>query len=34
VSRSAGMVYRPLADCWQIAADTDVNYLMTAEKTA
>jgi 2-polyprenyl-6-hydroxyphenyl methylase/3-demethylubiquinone-9 3-methyltransferase len=34
VSRRAGMVYRPLADCWRIAADTDVNYLMTAEKAA
>jgi 2-polyprenyl-6-hydroxyphenyl methylase/3-demethylubiquinone-9 3-methyltransferase len=34
VKRQAGMIYRPLADCWQIAADTGVNYLMTAEKTA
>ena len=34
VSRRAGMVYRPLSDLWEIASDTDVNYLMTAQKAA
>jgi 2-polyprenyl-6-hydroxyphenyl methylase/3-demethylubiquinone-9 3-methyltransferase len=30
-SETAGVVYRPLADCWQLSADTDVNYMMVAE---
>ena len=30
-SETTGVVYRPLADCWQLSADTDVNYMMVAE---
>ena len=29
---SAGMVYNPLLGDWRLAADTDVNYLMAAER--
>jgi len=32
VAGTAGVVYRPLADRWQLSSDTDVNYMMTAEK--
>jgi 2-polyprenyl-6-hydroxyphenyl methylase/3-demethylubiquinone-9 3-methyltransferase len=32
VAGRAGVVYRPLADRWQLSSDTDVNYMMTAEK--
>jgi 2-polyprenyl-6-hydroxyphenyl methylase / 3-demethylubiquinone-9 3-methyltransferase len=31
VSETTGVVYRPLADCWQLSSDTDVNYMMVAE---
>jgi len=27
-----GVIYNPLADRWQAASDTDVNYLMAAQK--
>jgi 2-polyprenyl-6-hydroxyphenyl methylase/3-demethylubiquinone-9 3-methyltransferase len=29
-----GVVYRPLADRWQLSPDMDVNYMMVAEKAA
>jgi 2-polyprenyl-6-hydroxyphenyl methylase/3-demethylubiquinone-9 3-methyltransferase len=29
-----GVVYNPLADSWRLAADTDVNYMVTAERAA
>jgi len=29
---TTGVVYNPLADRWQVARDTDVNYMMTAER--
>lgn len=29
-----GMVYNPLADSWSLSADTDVNYLIAASKSA
>ena len=32
VAGTAGVVYRVLADRWQLSSDTDVNYMMTAEK--
>jgi len=32
VAGRAGVVYRPLADRWQLSSDTDVNYMMAAEK--
>src|SRR5690348_6140657 len=30
----AGVVYNPLADRWRLADDTDVNYMLTAERAA
>ncbi len=27
-----GVIYHPLADRWQLSSDTDVNYMLTAEK--
>jgi 2-polyprenyl-6-hydroxyphenyl methylase/3-demethylubiquinone-9 3-methyltransferase len=27
-----GVIYNPLADRWQLSGDTDVNYMLTAEK--
>jgi 2-polyprenyl-6-hydroxyphenyl methylase / 3-demethylubiquinone-9 3-methyltransferase len=30
----AGVIYNPFADRWQLSADTDVNYMMLAEKAA
>jgi len=30
----AGVIYNPLADRWSLAKDTDVNYMLTAERTA
>ncbi|HEY1545098.1 MAG TPA: bifunctional 2-polyprenyl-6-hydroxyphenol methylase/3-demethylubiquinol 3-O-methyltransferase UbiG [Xanthobacteraceae bacterium] len=30
----AGVVYNPLADHWRLADDTDVNYMLTAERPA
>jgi len=32
VTNQTGIVYNPLADSWSLAADMDVNYLMTAQK--
>jgi 2-polyprenyl-6-hydroxyphenyl methylase/3-demethylubiquinone-9 3-methyltransferase len=29
-----GVVYNPLADRWRLAADMDVNYMVTAERPA
>jgi 2-polyprenyl-6-hydroxyphenyl methylase / 3-demethylubiquinone-9 3-methyltransferase len=29
-----GVVYNPLADHWRLASDMDVNYMLTAERTA
>jgi 2-polyprenyl-6-hydroxyphenyl methylase/3-demethylubiquinone-9 3-methyltransferase len=29
-----GVVYNPLADSWRLAADMDVNYMVTAERAA
>jgi 2-polyprenyl-6-hydroxyphenyl methylase / 3-demethylubiquinone-9 3-methyltransferase len=29
-----GVMYNPLADRWQLSTDTDVNYLLTAERPA
>jgi 2-polyprenyl-6-hydroxyphenyl methylase/3-demethylubiquinone-9 3-methyltransferase len=29
-----GVVYNPLADRWRLAADMDVNYMLTAERAA
>jgi 2-polyprenyl-6-hydroxyphenyl methylase/3-demethylubiquinone-9 3-methyltransferase len=28
-----GLMYNPLTDSWQLSRDTDVNYMMTAERT-
>jgi len=30
----AGVIYNPLADRWRLADDTDVNYMLTAERAA
>jgi 2-polyprenyl-6-hydroxyphenyl methylase / 3-demethylubiquinone-9 3-methyltransferase len=30
----AGVIYNPLADRWRLADDTDVNYMLTAERPA
>jgi 2-polyprenyl-6-hydroxyphenyl methylase/3-demethylubiquinone-9 3-methyltransferase len=30
----AGVIYNPLADHWRLARDTDVNYMLTAERPA
>jgi 2-polyprenyl-6-hydroxyphenyl methylase/3-demethylubiquinone-9 3-methyltransferase len=32
VTDQAGVIYNLLADRWQLSADTDVNYLVTAAK--
>ena len=32
--RPTGVIYHPLADRWQISNDTDVNYMVVAEKAA
>jgi 2-polyprenyl-6-hydroxyphenyl methylase / 3-demethylubiquinone-9 3-methyltransferase len=32
VADRVGVVYRPLADRWQLSSDTDVNYMMAAAK--
>jgi len=32
ITEQAGVVYNPLADRWSISADTDVNYMVLAEK--
>ncbi len=32
VSGEAGVIYHPLDDEWQLSSDTDVNYMMTAER--
>jgi 2-polyprenyl-6-hydroxyphenyl methylase/3-demethylubiquinone-9 3-methyltransferase len=29
-----GVIYNPLADRWRLASDMDVNYMLTAERTA
>jgi 2-polyprenyl-6-hydroxyphenyl methylase/3-demethylubiquinone-9 3-methyltransferase len=29
---TAGVIYHPLADRWQLSSDVDVNYIITAEK--
>ncbi|MEX0842566.1 MAG: bifunctional 2-polyprenyl-6-hydroxyphenol methylase/3-demethylubiquinol 3-O-methyltransferase UbiG, partial [Xanthobacteraceae bacterium] len=29
-----GVIYNLLADTWQLSSDMDVNYMMTAEKSA
>ena len=34
VIEDRGVIYNPLADHWQLARDTDVNYMLTAEKLA
>jgi 2-polyprenyl-6-hydroxyphenyl methylase/3-demethylubiquinone-9 3-methyltransferase len=34
VSHEQGVVYNLLADRWQLSSDTDVNYMLTAEKGA
>ncbi|HTK13158.1 MAG TPA: bifunctional 2-polyprenyl-6-hydroxyphenol methylase/3-demethylubiquinol 3-O-methyltransferase UbiG [Xanthobacteraceae bacterium] len=34
VIEDRGVIYNPLADRWQLARDTDVNYMLTAEKPA
>ena len=31
-SGKTGVIYHPLADRWQLSSDTDVNYMLTAEK--
>jgi 2-polyprenyl-6-hydroxyphenyl methylase/3-demethylubiquinone-9 3-methyltransferase len=31
---AAGVIYNPLADRWRLADDTDVNYMLTAERPA
>jgi 2-polyprenyl-6-hydroxyphenyl methylase/3-demethylubiquinone-9 3-methyltransferase len=33
-SGKTGVIYHPLADRWQLSSDTDVNYMLTAEKPA
>ena len=30
----AGVVYNPLADAWKLSTDTDVNYMMLAQRQA
>jgi 2-polyprenyl-6-hydroxyphenyl methylase / 3-demethylubiquinone-9 3-methyltransferase len=32
VRDTAGVIYHPLADRWQLSSDVDVNYMITAEK--
>jgi 2-polyprenyl-6-hydroxyphenyl methylase / 3-demethylubiquinone-9 3-methyltransferase len=32
VTDEAGVIYNPLADQWRLSDDTDVNYMMTAER--
>jgi len=32
VGGETGVIYRPLADRWQLSSDMDVNYMMTAER--
>ncbi len=32
VTDTKGMIYNPLTDIWQLGRDTDVNYMMTAER--
>jgi 2-polyprenyl-6-hydroxyphenyl methylase/3-demethylubiquinone-9 3-methyltransferase len=32
VTDEAGVIYNPLADQWRLSGDTDVNYMMTAER--
>jgi 2-polyprenyl-6-hydroxyphenyl methylase/3-demethylubiquinone-9 3-methyltransferase len=32
VSGETGVIYNPLADQWRLSSDTDVNYMLTAEK--
>jgi 2-polyprenyl-6-hydroxyphenyl methylase/3-demethylubiquinone-9 3-methyltransferase len=32
VTAEQGVIYNPLADKWQLGRDTDVNYMMVAEK--
>ena len=32
VMDEAGVIYNPLADQWRLSDDTDVNYMMTAER--
>jgi 2-polyprenyl-6-hydroxyphenyl methylase/3-demethylubiquinone-9 3-methyltransferase len=34
VTARTGVVFNPLADRWSISRDTDVNYMLTAEKPA
>lgn len=34
VAHEQGVIYNILADRWQLSADTDVNYMLTAEKSA
>jgi 2-polyprenyl-6-hydroxyphenyl methylase/3-demethylubiquinone-9 3-methyltransferase len=34
VTHERGVIYNPLADRWQLSSDTDVNYMLTAEKPA
>ena len=32
VTDERGVVYNPLADAWRLSSDTDVNYMLAAEK--
>jgi 2-polyprenyl-6-hydroxyphenyl methylase/3-demethylubiquinone-9 3-methyltransferase len=32
VGGATGVIYNPLADLWRLSPDTDVNYMMTAER--
>ena len=32
VTRKSGVIYNLLADRWQLSRDTDVNYMVVAEK--
>jgi 2-polyprenyl-6-hydroxyphenyl methylase/3-demethylubiquinone-9 3-methyltransferase len=34
VTEERGVIYNLLADRWQLSTDTDVNYMVTAEKRA
>ena len=34
VTASQGVIYNIVADCWQLSSDTDVNYMLVAEKAA
>ena len=34
VAVTAGVTYSPLTDAWRLSSDTDVNYMLTAEKSA